>query len=560
MTLLQEQNHMKPTTPLMTVAIRVRPLSQKELLLGHQKVVDVNGKITSITKSQRRDGHLQSEKGQLHSYEFDRCFDEKTSNEAVYHAVVEGLIPKILNGTNCTLLAYGSTGAGKTHTIMGNESDRGMMHRSMMDLFSWIEKRKRIKQVEESFSVSVSYMEVYCETIRDLLSDSDRDLKPCETNTGDGIVCVIGLQEKEVHNVSGVLCLVEEGGKRRRTEATAANEVSSRSHAVLQVTVRRDIPNPNYIPQKVLKAGSKKIENKSLPFLSTYSKLSLIDLAGSERASATLNTGIRLREAASINKSLLALANCINALSSHGFNRVKYRDSKLTHLLKSSLEGNCHVVMLAAVHPSHKCYEESHNTLMYANRAKNLKMKVISSLVLKPIDLVSNQEEETNENIMSFSNKTPLSIPASVIKRPISPIRIQIDLDEPITCLQDSEEINISKLTNESSSSTEENWKEEHDRVLEENQELKLRLSKADEVIALLQKMQQNYQKNNRVMLPPVSQRYNRIPQKTPPPSISRRSSYAVRSTGTPHPEVVADIVRRFSQVPNRLVLTEKNN
>jgi len=104
-------------------------------------------------------------------------------------------------------------------------------------------------------------------------------------------------------------------------------------------------------------------------------RLSLIDLAGSERAAATLNTGTRLREGANINKSLLALANCINALS-NGSERVKYRDSKLTHLLKSSLEGDCHVAMLAAVTPSHKSYEESHNTLKYAHRAKNIKSNV----------------------------------------------------------------------------------------------------------------------------------------------------------------------------------------
>jgi len=113
--------------------------------------------------------------------------------------------------------------------------------------------------------------------------------------------------------------------------------------------------------------------------------LNLIDLAGSERASATNNRGARLHEGANINKSLLALANCINALAGNTASgkksNVKYRDSKLTHLLKSSLEGNCNLIMIANINPSHLTYEDSHNTLKYSNRAKNI--KVNPSVVLE---------------------------------------------------------------------------------------------------------------------------------------------------------------------------------
>ena len=369
--------------PLMTVAVRVRPLSAREYAVGHRPVVMVESDTAaSIAKLERMGAVLQSEKGQMHTYEFDRVFSETTSNREVYESTAKKLVPKVLDGMNCTIFAYGATGAGKTHSIMGNESDPGMMPLSMMDLFDAINNSDE----PHTFVVKVSYMEVYCETIRDLLSDSEKPLNPCEHPT-DGTVRVLGLTEREVHDVYEVLDLVREGSGRRKTEPTAANEFSSRSHAVLQVTVQKILPVPAHqmpvtIARTSLLATSRRnsISGKVMTVAAPepiirQARLSLIDLAGSERAAATLNTGTRLREGANINKSLLALANCINALST-GSERVKYRDSKLTHLLKSSLEGDCFVAMLAAVNPSHKSYEESHNTLKYAHRAKNIKANV----------------------------------------------------------------------------------------------------------------------------------------------------------------------------------------
>lgn len=179
-------------------------------------------------------------------------------------------------------------------------------------------------------------------------------------DTERGIVIVAGLTQQQVTSTENVLQLLTSGNKHRKTEATMANQVSSRSHAVLQLIVKHKSRSNN--GQEVL--------NESI--------LSMIDLAGSERASATNNTGTRLQEGANINKSLLALANCINALST-GANsskkcNVKYRDSKLTHLLKSSLEGKCNLIMIANINPSHLTFEDSHNTLKYANRAKNIKV------------------------------------------------------------------------------------------------------------------------------------------------------------------------------------------
>merc|ERR1719359_2206327 len=158
------------------------------------------------------------------------------------------------------------------------------------------------------------------------------------------------------------MSLLHQANRHRTTESTGANEVSSRSHAVLQVAIEQRERTADLVSE--IQVG----------------KLSMIDLAGSERASQTNNRGIRMIEGANINRSLLALGNCITALSSAvGF--VPYRDSKMTRLLKDSLGGNCRTVMIANVSPCHLNFEDTHNTLKYANRAKNIKTKVARNIV-----------------------------------------------------------------------------------------------------------------------------------------------------------------------------------
>jgi hypothetical protein len=217
----------------------------------------------------------------------------------------------------------------------------------------------------------MSYMEVYNEQVCDLLEVANKNL-PLREDPDRGIVIVAGLSEHKVSSYDEVLELLMKGQVNRKTEATKANIVSSRSHAILQFTITHARRGANATN------------------VTSEAKLSLIDLAGSERASATQNTGARLQEGANINKSLLALANCINALSegaacssapAFGSPRkskklnVKYRDSKLTHLLKGSLEGNCNLIMIANINPADTTHDDTYRTLQYANRAKNLKVK-----------------------------------------------------------------------------------------------------------------------------------------------------------------------------------------
>jgi len=366
----------------MMVSVRTRPLSSTETARGERKVVRAfcQDKVVCISKEARQGAVLKSEMGAQHDYQFDRVFGPDTTQEEIYKATTQEIVFETLKGKNCTVFAYGSTGAGKTFTMLGTDSDPGIIPRSLVDIFQGIEKieanppKSDLAEVTtREWTVKLSYLEVYNETIYDLLTEKQRPLQPCE-DPNDARVKVLGLTEIVVTSVDQVLELLNQGNTRRRMESTAANLVSSRSHAVIQVNVEClevEVKPP-------IEAGRRRVGDKPKKQI-TSSKLSLIDLAGSERAASTQNRGARLREGANINKSLLALANCINALSSKKGSRVKYRDSKLTHLLKSSLEGNCRLSMIAAINPSHKCYEESHNTLKYANRAKDIKVKASPS-------------------------------------------------------------------------------------------------------------------------------------------------------------------------------------
>ena len=249
-----------------------------------------------------------------------------------------------------------------------------MIPRALKELFyevSVLQEEFKSTGQNETIQIELSYLEVYNEKIYDLLNPgAKKSLEPRE-DPKRGIVIVAGLEQRVVSSEQDVMDAVQLGNHNRKMSATAANKVSSRSHAVLQVFVTRTKPA---VPGKSRGRIIRGVMN-------------LIDLAGSERASATNNRGMRLIEGANINKSLLALANCINALSNKcngnlrngggkggGFKRAKYRDSKLTHLLKSSLEGNCAMVMIAAINPSNHTFEESHNTLKYANRAKQIRI------------------------------------------------------------------------------------------------------------------------------------------------------------------------------------------
>lgn len=289
------------------------------------------------------------------TFGFDRVFDDNTTQGEVYEATTRGLLDSVMDGYNATVFAYGATGCGKTHTITGTPQQPGIIFLTMQELFEKIAEKSDEKVTE----VSLSYLEIYNETIRDLLVPGGSKQGLMLREDANQTVSVAGLSSHHPKDVQEVMDMIVTGNAYRTISPTEANATSSRSHAVLQINL------------------AQKDRNADVNEPHTMATLSIIDLAGSERASATKNRGDRLIEGANINKSLLALGSCINALCDpRKRNHVPYRNSKLTRLLKFSLGGNCKTVMIVCVSPSSAHFDETQNTLRYANRAKNIQTKV----------------------------------------------------------------------------------------------------------------------------------------------------------------------------------------
>ena len=340
------------------VSIRVRPLFSKEKRAGHKTILKTieNKYLLLLNPDRREKEFLVTRHDRSQQYAFDNVFGEKSGTYQVYKGTARHLVPSILNGYNATVFAYGATGSGKTHTMLGDDDDPGVMIYTLRDLFKLAHETSDKYQ----YRIVISFLEIYNENIRDLLVKNSKHLQLRESPKRG--VIVAGIKFQPANSTKEVMQLLYAGNKRRTTEATKANAVSSRSHAVLQIYVERrtKVDNNN-------KKGASKLQQIRC------GKLNLIDLAGSERGSVSDARGKRLREGANINKSLLALANCINALVD-GKKFVPYRDSKLTRLLKDALGGNARTVMIANLSPSSYTWEDTHNTLKYADRAKNIRV------------------------------------------------------------------------------------------------------------------------------------------------------------------------------------------
>ncbi|XP_026676884.1 kinesin-like protein KIF19 [Diaphorina citri] len=339
------------------VAVRIRPLPAGETerclhQLDRERIV-----VEEVEREKEK--HLRSKRPTEKQFNYDIVLGEDATQDDVYQATTKNLVRDVLLGYNGTVFAYGATGSGKTHTMVGQSGGKnvGIMVRALNELFQYIETRK------QRYTVTMSYLEIYNENIRDLLNPESGFLELREDSSkGSGYVQVSGLTETIANSTEEVMALLTRGNKQRSCESTASNRTSSRSHALLSVTVHNTRPIHEHNVMKTrIRQG----------------RLFMIDLAGSERASHTKNIGKRLKEGAHINRSLLALGNCINALSGSNSNKyVNYRDSKLTRLLREALSGNCKTVMIAHVNPGLSHREESKNTLVYAARATGISHKV----------------------------------------------------------------------------------------------------------------------------------------------------------------------------------------
>ncbi|XP_076903869.1 kinesin-like protein KIN-8B [Bidens hawaiensis] len=342
----------KATT--LTVAVKCRPLTEKER--GRDIVRVYNNKEVVILDPDLSKDYLDriQNRTKERRYAFDYAFAPDSKNADVYERSISSTISGVVHGLNATVFAYGSTGSGKTYTMVGTEGDPGLMVLSLHTIFNFIKNDKS----SDVFEVTCSYLEVYNEVIYDLLEKSSGHLELRE-DPEQGII-VAGLRCIKVNSADKILELLNLGNSRRKTDSTDVNETSSRSHAVLEITV--------------LRKQKRKYRNQVI-----RGKLALVDLAGSERASETNSGGQKLRDGANINRSLLALANCINALGKQhkkGLAYVPYRNSKLTRILKVGLSGNSQTVMIATISPADNQYHHTVNTLKYADRAKEIKTHI----------------------------------------------------------------------------------------------------------------------------------------------------------------------------------------
>jgi len=277
-----------------------------------------------------------------------------------------------MQGYNGTIFAYGQTGCGKTHTMIGlknDKSEKGIIPNAFSHIFGYFDDEQNQKK---KFLIRCSYLEIYNEQVRDLLGkqvDKKLDLK----ESADRGVFVKDLTTCIVKSVAEIESYMETGTNRRMTGETAMNKDSSRSHSIFTI----------YVETSEAKNGENEIK---------AGKLNLVDLAGSERQSKTQATGARLKEATQINLSLSALGNVIKALVEGKTNHVPYRDSKLTRLLQDSLGGNTKTLMIAAISPADYNYDETLTTLRYASRAKNIKNK--PRVNMDPKDALLKQYED----------------------------------------------------------------------------------------------------------------------------------------------------------------------
>jgi len=352
------------------VAVRVRPFNSREMSRDSKCIIQMSGSTTTIVNPKQP-------KETPKSFSFDYSYWSHTSPEdinyasqkQVYRDIGEEMLQHAFEGYNVCIFAYGQTGAGKSYTMMGKQEkdQQGIIPQLCEDLFSRINDTTNDNM---SYSVEVSYMEIYCERVRDLLNPKNKGNLRVREHPLMGPY-VEDLSKLAVTSYNDIQDLMDSGNKARTVAATNMNETSSRSHAVFNIifTQKRHDAETDITTEKV-------------------SKISLVDLAGSERADSTGAKGTRLKEGANINKSLTTLGKVISALAEmdSGPNKNKkkkktdfipYRDSVLTWLLRENLGGNSRTAMVAALSPADINYDETLSTLRYADRAKQIRCNAV---------------------------------------------------------------------------------------------------------------------------------------------------------------------------------------
>uniref|UniRef100_A0A8C7FLV7 plus-end-directed kinesin ATPase n=1 Tax=Oncorhynchus kisutch TaxID=8019 RepID=A0A8C7FLV7_ONCKI len=349
------------------VAVRVRPFNSRETSKESKCIIQMQGNSTIISNP-------KNPKDPAKSFSFDHSYWSHTTPEdptfasqsLVYNDLGKEMLQHAFDGYNVCIFAYGQTGAGKSYTMMGRqeEGQEGIIPLLCEELF---EKINDNNKDEISFSVEVSYMEIYCERVRDLLNPKNKGNLRVREHPLLGPY-VEDLSKLAVTSYNDINDLMDAGNKARTVAATNMNETSSRSHAVFTIVFTQ-----------------RKYDSETDLSTEKVSKISLVDLAGSERADSTGAKGTRLKEGANINKSLTTLGKVISALAEvvstskkkKKTDFIPYRDSVLTWLLRENLGGNSRTAMVAALSPADINYDETLSTLRYADRAKQIKCNAV---------------------------------------------------------------------------------------------------------------------------------------------------------------------------------------
>ncbi|KAF6160532.1 hypothetical protein GIB67_019472 [Kingdonia uniflora] len=337
------------------VTVRFRPLSEREVQRGDE-----------ISWYPDDDNTVRCEYNPAAAYGFDRVFGPSTTSQMVYDVAARPVIKAAMEGINGTVFAYGVTSSGKTHTMHGDHNSPGIIPLAIRDVFSIIQDTPG-----REFLLRVSYLEIYNEVINDLLDPMGQNLRVREDGQG---TYVEGIKDEVVVSPGHALSFIAAGEEHRHVGSNNFNLFSSRSHTIFTMMIESSGHGDDY--DGVI-----------------FSQLNLIDLAGSE-SSKTETTGLRRKEGAYINKSLLTLGTVIGKLSEGKASHVPYRDSKLTRLLQSSLSGHGHVSLICTVTPASSNMEETHNTLKFASRAKRVEICASRNKIIDEKSLIKKYQTE----------------------------------------------------------------------------------------------------------------------------------------------------------------------
>ncbi|KAH7433838.1 hypothetical protein KP509_07G088400 [Ceratopteris richardii] len=382
------------------VVVRKRPLNKKEVARKEEDIVTIDGSGSSLTVHEPKLKVDLTAYVEKHDFVFDAVLDEQVSNDEVYRVTVQPIIPTIFQRTKATCFAYGQTGSGKTYTM------QPLPLRACQDM---LDLMQHPVYKNEGFQLWLSFFEIYGGKLFDLLTDRR---KLCMREDGRQQVCIVGLKEYPVSNVEVVKEFIEKGNASRSTGSTGANEESSRSHAILQL---------------VIKKHSNKKEERGGKLVG---KFSFIDLAGSERGADTTDNDRQTRiEGAEINKSLLALKECIRALD-HEQGHIPFRGSKLTEVLRDSFVGDSRTVMISCISPNTGSCEHTLNTLRYADRVKGLSKNSNSKRDPSPNTGVQSQRETSTAPAVDGEITTDYRVPDVVSRRTAEQMSWQVQRGE----------------------------------------------------------------------------------------------------------------------------------